>query len=347
MGRTDDVINVAGHRLSTGSMEAVLAGHPAVAECAVIGVHDELKGQVPRGLVVLKAGVDVDPDALRAELVQRVRDEIGAVASFRQVDVVAGAAEDAVRARSCAARCAPSPTASTSRCRRPSRTRPSWTRCGPCCRPDGSGRRCSCQWPSWSRVWWPSQGMAPLATVVGPSAADRDQVMAVGPADRPVAVGDGAAVAVAGDDGAALGVGEEPAGGAGFDDLSVGAEGDDGVLGVAAGSAGGGPGDPADPGQGAAGRPAPATGIGLVGGLVAGGLVVVLVVVGTRAAGARVAAVAAVVVVGGVGGVVEGDQQVGVAAAAAAGGVGVGQVGAADVGQGVQPASGRRCGGRR
>jgi propionyl-CoA synthetase len=90
MGRTDDVINVAGHRLSTGSMEAVIAGHPAVAECAVIGVQDELKGQVPRGLVVLKAGVDVDPDALRAELVQRVRDEIGAVASFRQVDVVAG-----------------------------------------------------------------------------------------------------------------------------------------------------------------------------------------------------------------------------------------------------------------
>ncbi|MDQ1602107.1 MAG: propionyl-CoA synthetase [Actinomycetota bacterium] len=90
MGRTDDVINVAGHRLSTGSMEAVIAGHPAVAECAVIGVHDELKGQVPRGLVVLKAGVDVDPDSLRAELVQRVRDEIGAVASFRQVDVVAG-----------------------------------------------------------------------------------------------------------------------------------------------------------------------------------------------------------------------------------------------------------------
>ncbi len=89
MGRTDDVINVAGHRLSTGSMEAVVAGHPAVAECCVIGVHDDLKGQVPRGLVVLKAGVDLDPDQLRGELVQRVRDEIGAVASFRQVDVVA------------------------------------------------------------------------------------------------------------------------------------------------------------------------------------------------------------------------------------------------------------------
>jgi propionyl-CoA synthetase len=88
MGRTDDVINVAGHRLSTGSMEAVVSSHPAVAECAVVGVTDSLKGQVPRGLVVLKAGADIDPDALRAELVQLVRDEIGAVASFREVDVV-------------------------------------------------------------------------------------------------------------------------------------------------------------------------------------------------------------------------------------------------------------------
>ena len=90
MGRTDDVINVAGHRLSTGSMEAAVASHPDVAECAVIGVHDDLKGQVPRGLVVLKAGVDRDPDELRAELVKLVRDEIGAVASFKHVDVVAG-----------------------------------------------------------------------------------------------------------------------------------------------------------------------------------------------------------------------------------------------------------------
>ena len=88
MGRTDDVINVAGHRLSTGSMEAVLAGHPAVAECAVVGVHDELKGQVPRGFVVLKAGVDADPRQLQAELVQAVRDQIGAVAALRRVDVV-------------------------------------------------------------------------------------------------------------------------------------------------------------------------------------------------------------------------------------------------------------------
>ncbi|MDA3630616.1 propionyl-CoA synthetase [Saccharopolyspora sp. WRP15-2] len=90
MGRTDDVINVAGHRLSTGSMEAVLAAHPAVAECAVIGVHDSLKGQVPRGLVVLKSGVDIDPETLRSELVAAVREQIGPVAAFREVAVVDG-----------------------------------------------------------------------------------------------------------------------------------------------------------------------------------------------------------------------------------------------------------------
>ncbi|MFC0602364.1 propionyl-CoA synthetase [Streptomyces palmae] len=88
MGRTDDVINVAGHRLSTGAMEAVLAAHPAVAECAVIGVQDTLKGQLPRGLVVLKAGVEVDPEVLRAELVAAVRRDIGPVAAFQQVTVV-------------------------------------------------------------------------------------------------------------------------------------------------------------------------------------------------------------------------------------------------------------------
>jgi propionyl-CoA synthetase len=90
MGRTDDVINVAGHRLSTGAMEEVLAAHPAVAECAVIGVHDGLKGQVPRGLVVLKAGVNADPEVLAAELVAMVREQIGAVAALRRIDVVAG-----------------------------------------------------------------------------------------------------------------------------------------------------------------------------------------------------------------------------------------------------------------
>jgi len=90
MGRTDDVINVAGHRLSTGAMEAVLASHPAVAECAVIGVHDSLKGQLARGFVVLKAGVDIDPARLRDELVAAVRNEIGPVAAFRDVFVVDG-----------------------------------------------------------------------------------------------------------------------------------------------------------------------------------------------------------------------------------------------------------------
>jgi propionyl-CoA synthetase len=90
MGRTDDVINVAGHRLSTGSMEAVLAAHPAVAECAVIGVRDSLKGQLPRGFVVLKAGVEISADTLRDELVAAVRKEIGPVAAFRDVSVVDG-----------------------------------------------------------------------------------------------------------------------------------------------------------------------------------------------------------------------------------------------------------------
>jgi len=89
MGRIDDVINVAGHRLSTGEMEEVLASHPTVAECAVIGVNDALKGQIPRGFVVLKAGVDDDPAALSAELVQLIRDQIGPVAALRRVDVVA------------------------------------------------------------------------------------------------------------------------------------------------------------------------------------------------------------------------------------------------------------------
>ena len=90
MGRTDDVINVAGHRLSTGEMEEILASHPAVAECAVIGVNDSLKGQIPRGFVVLKAGVETDPDVVSAELVGLVRARIGAVAALRRVDVVAG-----------------------------------------------------------------------------------------------------------------------------------------------------------------------------------------------------------------------------------------------------------------
>jgi propionyl-CoA synthetase len=83
MGRTDDIINVAGHRLSTGGMEEVLSSHPAVAECAVIGVKDALKGEIPCGFVVLKAGTDRPSGEIEAELVALVRDRIGPVAAFK------------------------------------------------------------------------------------------------------------------------------------------------------------------------------------------------------------------------------------------------------------------------
>ena len=89
MGRVDDVINVAGHRLSTGAIEQVVATHPHVAECAVIGVADELRGQVPVGFVVLKAGAESDPAELESELVASVRQQIGAVAVFKRAIVVA------------------------------------------------------------------------------------------------------------------------------------------------------------------------------------------------------------------------------------------------------------------
>ncbi|MCU0301267.1 MAG: propionyl-CoA synthetase [Candidatus Nanopelagicales bacterium] len=88
LGRTDDVINVAGHRLSTGVMEAVVAAHPAVAECAVIGVADELKGQAPRAFVVLKSGVSIDPEELTRQVVADVRKHIGPVAALKEVEVV-------------------------------------------------------------------------------------------------------------------------------------------------------------------------------------------------------------------------------------------------------------------
>jgi propionyl-CoA synthetase len=88
MARTDDIINTAGHRLSTGAMEEVLAAHPDVAECAVIGVADELKGQLPIGFLVLKAGVERPHDEIVAEVVQLVRDRIGPVASFKTAVVV-------------------------------------------------------------------------------------------------------------------------------------------------------------------------------------------------------------------------------------------------------------------
>ncbi len=133
MGRIDDVINVAGHRLSTGAIEEVLATHPAVAECAVIGVADEIKGQVPRGLVVLKAGAPTD--GLAEELVRLVRDEIGAVAAFKLVDVVPALPKTRsgkiLRKTMRGIADGPRP----SRCRRPSRTprcSRHWRRfCGP------------------------------------------------------------------------------------------------------------------------------------------------------------------------------------------------------------------------
>jgi len=88
MGRTDDIINVAGHRLSTGGMEEVLASHPDVAECAVIGIKDPIKGEVPCGLVVLKAGVTRPPQAIEQDIIALVRETIGPVAAFKIVLVV-------------------------------------------------------------------------------------------------------------------------------------------------------------------------------------------------------------------------------------------------------------------
>jgi propionyl-CoA synthetase len=88
MGRVDDIINVAGHRLSTGRMEEVLAAHPDVAECAVVGAADDLKGQVPLGLVVLKAGVTRDASDVTSELVRMVREQVGPVAAFKRAIIV-------------------------------------------------------------------------------------------------------------------------------------------------------------------------------------------------------------------------------------------------------------------
>jgi propionyl-CoA synthetase len=88
MSRIDDVINVAGHRLSTGALEEALTTHPAVAECAVIGVEDALKGEMPLGFVVLNAGTDVDPTELKAELMRTVRSQVGAIATPRDIVIV-------------------------------------------------------------------------------------------------------------------------------------------------------------------------------------------------------------------------------------------------------------------
>lgn len=88
MGRMDDVINIAGHRLSTGAMEEVIATHPDVAECAVIGTDDQLKGQLPLGLFVLKEGVERDTEAIKSDLVRMVREEIGPIACLRETSMV-------------------------------------------------------------------------------------------------------------------------------------------------------------------------------------------------------------------------------------------------------------------
>ncbi len=88
MGRVDDVINVAGHRLSTGGMEEVVARHPDVAECAVVGAYDELKGQLPVGFIVLKQGVTKEGTEIVSEVIQMVREQIGAVAAFKNATIV-------------------------------------------------------------------------------------------------------------------------------------------------------------------------------------------------------------------------------------------------------------------
>ena len=88
MGRVDDVINVAGHRLSTGEMEEIIATHPDVAECAVIGAGDSLKGQLPVGFVVLKAGVSKDPEEIKKDLAKLIRNQIGPIACYKSTAVV-------------------------------------------------------------------------------------------------------------------------------------------------------------------------------------------------------------------------------------------------------------------
>ena len=88
MSRTDDIINVAGHRLSTGAIEEVLSEHHSVAECAVIGIADKLKGQLPIGLIALKAGVKKDNEIISKECIQMVRDKVGPVAAFKTAIVV-------------------------------------------------------------------------------------------------------------------------------------------------------------------------------------------------------------------------------------------------------------------
>ena len=122
MGRTDDIINVAGHRLSTGGMEEVLASHQDVAECAVLGIKDELKGEVPCGFIVLKSGVNRPPTEIEKECVALIRDKIGPVAAFKLAITSAGCRRPA-RAKFSAAPSRRSPMARPGPCRRPSTIR--------------------------------------------------------------------------------------------------------------------------------------------------------------------------------------------------------------------------------
>ena len=152
LGRTDDVINVAGNQLSPGDMEDVLSAHPDVAECAVFGVADTMKGQIPRGLVVLHSDVPTDEASqarLCADLVQMVREQIGAVTGIRQVDVVA--ALPRTRSGKILRKImAASPTAATRWFRPPSRTPRCWTRSARCCT---RNRPSPCPVPTGGRPW--------------------------------------------------------------------------------------------------------------------------------------------------------------------------------------------------
>ena len=128
MSRTDDIINVAGHRLSTGAMEEVVAEHPDVAECAVIGIADEMKGQVPCGFIVLNAGVARDTGAIEREVVGLVRERIGPVAAFKTVVTRQAPAEDALRKDPARHHAEDRRPGSSGRCRQRSTIRPSSTR---------------------------------------------------------------------------------------------------------------------------------------------------------------------------------------------------------------------------
>ena len=88
MSRTDDIINCAGHRLSTGGMEEVLSKHKDIAECAVVGINDELKGQIPMGFIVLNSDSNTNEEVIKEETIKMIREEIGPVASFKKVRIV-------------------------------------------------------------------------------------------------------------------------------------------------------------------------------------------------------------------------------------------------------------------